>query len=341
MQKKHIAVLMGGVSMEHEISMATGVKIADTLDGGKYRVTPVKISKDGRWTFSDGPMLSVFDAVAELRLREVDCVFIALHGPSGEDGRLQGMLDILNIPYTSSGCAASALAMDKLRCKSVVAGGGIRVAGHVIVTYEEWAEDPEGVLDTVDDRIGYPCVVKPVCQGSSVGMTIPKMRQALKEGLPQALALDGMALVEEFIEGREVTCGVLDVDPAGQPKALPVTEIRPLSSSFFDYHAKYTPGASEEITPADLPDEVTSEIQSVAEWAHELVGCRIWSRHDMIVSPEEGPVWIEVNTIPGMTPTSLYPQAAAAAGIPFAQLMDLFVEAALAGKQMNGNSRWR
>jgi len=330
-QKKHIAVLMGGVSAEHDVSLVSGSKVVESLNREKYDVTPVTIRRNGEWEFPGGEPLTFSAAVGELSRRGIDCVFIALHGPNGEDGRLQGVLDLLGIPYTCSGCAASAIAMNKLRCKSIVKAAGVRVAEHVAVTARTWEQDAAGTIDAIERRVGYPCVVKPACQGSSVGMSIPADAAALRAAIPAALQYDEIVLVEQFVAGREITCGVLDVD--AEPRALPVTEIRPLTAAFFDYHAKYTPGASREITPADLPAEVTAEAQRMAVAAHVAVGCNIWSRSDMIVG-DDGPVWIEVNTVPGMTPTSLYPQAAAAAGIPFPALTELFVETALARRKM-------
>lgn len=327
--RRHVAVLMGGTSLEHDISMISGTKVAESLDETTYRVTRVPIARDGHWHFPDTQPMDVFDAVGELKRLGVECVFVALHGPFGEDGRLQGMLDLLGIPYTCSGCAASALAMDKVRCKPVVAGAGVRVAGHVAFTQQEWERDPDGVTARVADSVGFPCVVKTPCQGSSFGMAIPRTADEFSACIGGIVAVDGTAMAEQYIRGAEVTCAVLDIEPGQRPKGLPVTEIRPVTSTYFDFEAKYTPGATREITPALIPDEVAVQVKEMAVRAHEAVGCGIWSRSDFIIGPQ-GPVWIEVNTVPGMTPTSLYPQAAAAVGISFDKLMNMFVEAALA-----------
>lgn len=329
MSKKHVAVLMGGMSSEHEVSMASGAKVLGSLDQEKYRVTPVIISKDGLWRFSEEPPRDMFDAVPCLKRLHVDCAFIALHGAFGEDGRLQGMLDLLGIPYTSSGCAASALAIDKIRSKAIVRDAGIRVANHLAVDLATWRAESEAILRQVADRIGFPCVAKSPLQGSSMGMAIPQNPEAFRSGMEDVFKYGDMAMIEQFIAGTEVTCAVLDVDRKRAPRALPVTEIRPISSSYFDYYAKYTPGASLEITPAEIAPELAAQVQDMAVRAHAVVGCSIWSRSDMIIDAK-GPVWIEVNTVPGLTPTSLFPQAAAAVGISYAQLLDLFVEAAMA-----------
>ncbi|MCX5770227.1 MAG: D-alanine--D-alanine ligase [Candidatus Hydrogenedentes bacterium] len=328
LQQRHVAVLMGGTSLEHDISMASGAKVAESLNKTRYRVTWIVIGRDGLWHFPGTPPMDAFDAVGEIKRLGVECAFVALHGPFGEDGRLQGMLDLLGIPYTCSGCAASALAMDKIRCKAVVVVAGVRVARHVTFTQQEWQGDPESVTGKVAESVGFPCVVKTPCQGSSFGMGIPQTAEEFAGCAGGIVAVDGTAMAEQYIKGTEVTCAVLDVEAGQRARALPVTEIQPVTSAYFDFEAKYTPGATREITPAQIPAEVAREVQEMAVRAHEAVGCGIWSRSDFMIG-SEGPVWIEINTVPGMTPTSLYPQAAAAVGIEFDQLMNLFVEAAL------------
>lgn len=332
MGKKHVVVLMGGMSTEHEVSMASGRKVAESLNRERYDVSPVVIAKEGLWQFPNNPCVEICDAAPLLKQLRVDCVFIALHGAFGEDGRLQGLLDLLGIPYTSSGCAASALAIDKIHSKAIVRGAGVRVAPHITFDRPAWENDAAAVLARVASEIGFPCVAKSPCQGSSIGMAIVQNADEFRAGIPEVLRYGDVVMAEKFVSGTEVTCGVLDVHPGEEPVALPVTEIRPVSSEFFDYYAKYTPGASEEITPAPISPELTSEVQAMAIQAHKAMGCSIWSRNDMMIGAE-GPVWIEINTIPGLTPTSLYPQAAAAVGISYAEMLGLFVEAAIAGQE--------
>jgi len=329
MMKSHVVVLMGGMSSEHEVSVASGTKVAQSLDRACHDVTPVLITLEGMWRFPDSAPVDLYEALTELKRRRVDCAFIALHGAFGEDGRIQGMLDMLGIPYTSSGCAASGLAIDKLRSKALVAEAGVRVAPYRAVPLTEWKADAGCVVAQAVAEFGLPCVLKSPCQGSSVGMAIPRDEADLRESFQEVFAYDDVVMIEQFIRGTEVTCAVLDVDHAKRPVALPVTEIRPVSSAFFDYYAKYTPGASDEITPADISPELTKWVQENSVLAHEVIGCSIWSRNDFIID-EAGPVWLEVNTVPGMTGTSLYPQAAAAAGISYEELVGLFVEAAIA-----------
>lgn len=334
-RKDHVAVLMGGMSTEHEVSLASGAKISESLDRSRFAVTPVTITRDGLWLFPDSRSLDIFVAPRELRRLNVDCAFIALHGSFGEDGRLQGMLDLLGIPYTSSGCIASGLAMDKVRAKAVARDAGLLVARHLTMSQEAWLAEPDAALERIQSEIGFPCVIKSPCQGSSVGMAIPKTAEELRRSAPEVYRYGDRLMAEAYVSGVEVTCAVLDVSAEQRPRALPVTEIRPRTAGFFDYEAKYTPGATEEITPARLSDALTRRVQEAAILAHEAMGCAIWSRSDFIID-ETGPVWIEVNTVPGMTPTSLYPQAAAAAGIGYSELLTLFVEAALNGRGGNG-----
>lgn len=326
--KRNVAVLMGGMSTEHDVSLNSGRGVTTALEGDDYHPIPIVIARDGAWQFPDSTPLSIYDAVPRLRDLNLACVFIALHGAFGEDGRLQGLLDTLGIPYTGSGCAASALAMDKVRCKAVVQMEDIRTASHVAFGRLSWALDADPILEGVKFDIGLPCVVKPVCQGSSVGVAIPQTLEEVRGAVEEALRIDDFVMIEEFISGVEVTCSVLDAEPDGRIRALPVTEICPKSSTFFDYRAKYTPGASEEITPARISRKKTELIQKIAVHVHHLVGCKGWSRSDFMID-DDGPVWIEVNTVPGLTQTSLFPQACAAAGISYEQMCRLFVEAAI------------
>jgi D-alanine-D-alanine ligase len=328
MRKTHVAVVMGGVSSEHEVSLKSGAMVAGSLDRGKFAVTPVVITPKGLWKFPGESPRALVDALARLREIEVECVFVVLHGPFGEDGRIQGLLDLLEIPYVGSGCAASALAMDKIHSKAVVRHAGVRVADDLVLHRSEWDADSRAILDRIEREIGFPCLIKSPCQGSSIGMAIPRTKEEFATALLDVMAYEDRVLIEKHIRGTEVTCAVLDVEPAKPPRALPVTEICPVESTFFDYHAKYTPGACREITPARISEAATRKVRQTAEYVHTLVGCSGLSRSDFMLDGDD-PVWIEVNTIPGMTETSLYPQAAAAAGITFPDLVALFVDDAL------------
>ena len=319
---------MGGQSTEHEISLKSGAGVVRALQEEGHSVTPITIGLDGTWTIGENEPVSAFSGVAVLGELTPDCVFIALHGTYGEDGRVQGMLDVLGVPYTGSGCASSALAMDKVRCKAVVQSQGIRVAGHLALDRATWHADKTTVLDAITRDIGLPCVVKAARGGSSVGVSIVKEVAQLNSALNEVFEVDAYIMVEQFIQGTEVTCGVLDAETNGMIRPLPVTEIAPKDAEFFDYKAKYTPGATDEITPARISPEHTQMVQEAAVYVHDMVGCKGWSRSDFMVD-DQGPVWIEVNTVPGLTETSLYPQACQAVGITYNAMCSLFVEAAI------------
>ncbi len=328
MSKSRVAVIMGGISSEHEISLKSGGKILEQIDAEAFEVFPITIGLDGAWKFPEGGPLPLHEAIPLLHGLHLDCAFLALHGSFGEDGRVQGMLDLLGVPYVGSGCMASGLAMDKVRSKRILAQAGIRVARDLVVGKDEWLREPLSAVARIEQALGYPCVVKSPCQGSSLGMAIPKDRAALEAVLPELFELDHVVMAEEYLKGVEVTCSVLDIEPGQPPRALPVTEIVPVTSEFFDYYAKYTPGACREITPARITPEETRIVQEMAVAAHRAIGCEGMSRSDMIIVEGE-PVWLEANTIPGMTETSLLPQAAASAGISYKQLVGMLIGAVI------------
>ncbi len=328
MTQKRVAVLMGGMSSEHDISLKTGKKIIAGLRKTRWQVLPVKIQRNGAWRFPAQKPMPLGLALEHLRKEKVHCVFPALHGAYGEDGRIQGVLDMARIPYVGSGCMASAVAMDKIHSKTIVKNAGLRVARQVVITEAEWQTGRREQVQRVRQTLGFPCVVKSPCQGSSIGMGIAADDKAFSTLVDSLFNLDTVVMVEQYIQGTEVTCGVLELDGPGSVSALPVTEIRPVTASFFDFTAKYTQGACEEITPAPLPARLIRTIQRMAVKAHQALGCRHLSRSDLIVQDGK-PVWIEINTLPGMTETSLVPQAAKVAGIAFPELLERLLDAAL------------
>lgn len=329
MSKKRIAVFMGGVSPEHAVSLSSGAGVITALDADRYEGIPVRIERDGAWSVNNAPPTSLREAIQHLYALGIDCVFIALHGGPGEDGRVQAMLELLGLPFTGSAHAACALAMDKVRAKAVASSQGIRVANHIALDRATWEADPQTVVETVSREMGFPVIVKTGHGGSSLGVCAPGDAEEFWKAMEDTLKFDGTVLVEKFIAGREVTCGVLDTDPSGRLRSLPITEIIPRNKgAFWTYEDKYAADATEEITPADLPPDLTNKVMDMAAHVHEIVGCRGWSRSDFIIDAQ-GPVWLEVNTVPGLTPTSLYPQACAAAGISYPQMVTLFIEKAL------------
>jgi D-alanine-D-alanine ligase len=361
-RKIRVAVLMGGLSAERGVSLSTGRQILENLDKAKYDVIGVDAALIDGTTLralkgadrevgavaeaqeavrSGHHLASVSDIAGVDSSKRPDVAVIALHGKYGEDGTIQGMLDLLGIPYTGSGVLASALAMDKSMAKKVMAADGIPVPPSVdfvctggncyAAGTAECAEATGSMFSRVPAaslaqiaKMGYPVIVKPSRQGSTIGMTKVNGPTELNDAIKQAAEHDVRILVEKFIEGRELTVGVLGNE---RPFALPVIEIVP-SKGFYDYEAKYTPGATEEIVPAPISVEATKQAQSYALAAHRSLGCRGVSRVDMIMNAA-GIHVLEVNTIPGMTPTSLLPTAAAAAGIEFPALLDMLIEFAM------------
>lgn len=308
-----IVVLMGGPSAEHDVSLASARQVIRALDPQRYDVQPLLIPRDQEHAL-DGMRINA------------DVVFIAMHGEFGEDGTIQGILEAAGIPYTGSGVLASALAFDKPRAAAVLRSAGLRVPEFVTLHTSATTEERRAATDATA-TFGLPLVVKPANRGSSVGVTIARTLTEVAPAIAHAFRCSDTIMLQRFIVGTEVTCGILEVD--GHETALPPTEIIPRTSAFFDYDAKYTPGASEEITPARLPPETIQRVQDTALRAHRSLGCTGFSRTDMILAPDGNLFTLELNTIPGMTETSLLPQAAAAAGIPFPQLLDTIITAAL------------
>jgi D-alanine-D-alanine ligase len=258
--------------------------------------------------------------------RRLDVVFVAIHGQWGEDGTIQGMLELLGIPYVGSGVLASALAMDKVMAKTVLAAHGIEVPAGIVVSRTGWPEERESTLARAE-ALGFPLVVKPVRQGSSVGVVMVDATEQLLPAIEQGFALDDRVMVEERLLGTELTVGVIGNGPS--LRALPVIEIA-TKAEFFDYRAKYDPALTDEICPARISAELAARVQQIAMDAHNALGCRDMSRTDLIATAEGRVVALEVNTIPGMTANSLLPKAARVAGIEFGELCSMLIEAALA-----------
>jgi len=258
--------------------------------------------------------------------RRLDVVFVAIHGQWGEDGTIQGMLELLGIPYVGSGVLASALAMDKVMAKIVLAAHLIDVPAGIVVSRPAWPEERETFLAQAGD-LGFPLVVKPVRQGSSVGVVMVGSPGDLPGAIETAFALDDRVMVEERLHGTELTVGVIGNGPS--LRALPVIEIA-TTADFFDYRAKYDPALTDEICPARISDELATRVQDLAMQAHNALGCRDLSRTDFIATDDGRVVTLEVNTIPGMTANSLLPKAARVAGIDFGELCSMLIEAALA-----------
>jgi len=302
--KKTIALLSGGISSEREVSLKSGQQVYEALDKDKYEVRRYDPQ-------NDLPKL-----VTEAS--HIDAALIILHGPYGEDGTVQGLLELLDIPYQGAGVLGSALAMNKLAAKQMYEKAGLPVPPYAVVARTSAADVEQEVA-----QLGLPVVVKPVCAGSSIGMSIVHSSRELAPALDKAFEHDATVIVEAYIEGIELTGGVLGNQTL---QALPLIEIIPgKRHTFFDYEAKYTTGATQEICPARIDGDLTQKAQRYAQRAHRALYCKGYSRTDMILRGRDIFV-LETNTIPGMTPTSLFPQAAQAAGISFSQLLDRLIE---------------
>jgi len=301
MKTKKIGVLMGGPSTEREVSLNTGRAVLEALREKGYNAVGIDF-EPRRF-------------VEQLREANIDIVFNALHGRYGEDGALQGALDMLGIPYTGSGLLASAIAMDKAVSKRLFQAAGIATPRSVI--FEKGQKGPN-LIDEIKTKFTLPVVVKPATQGSSIGVSIVNQEQDLPSTIDEAFQYSDQILVEEYIRGKEVTVAIMGGNP---PQALPIIQIVPHSGRY-DYHSKYTKGATEYLVPAPLPEAVTANVQALALAAFTLLGCKGVARVDMMLDDNNQPYVLEVNTIPGMTATSLVPKAAAAKGISFPDLCE-------------------
>ncbi|MDO8963564.1 MAG: D-alanine--D-alanine ligase [Coriobacteriia bacterium] len=303
---RRIAVLMGGRSAEREVSLNTGEQVSAALVDRGFEVTAIDTGDTG--------------FIADITAARPDVVFICLHGRFGEDGTVQGLLELLDLPYVGSGVMASSVAMNKVMTKHIYASAGLSTPDYVTLRRGD-PVDHESIVA----EVGPKSVVKPANEGSSVGMTIVHRPEELPAAIELAFTFDPLILVERFEEGVEVTVGVVG---NRAPEALPTLEIVPVHE-FYDYESKYVPGMSQHIIPAGVSDEARAECQRLSVAAHIALGCAGISRSDTIVTPGGDVFLLETNTIPGMTATSLVPDAARAAGISFPELCERLVMLAL------------
>jgi D-alanine-D-alanine ligase len=354
--RTRLAVVFGGRSTEHAISCISAGSILAAVDRDRYDVVAIGITPEGRWVLApDDPALlalsgrelpSVKDGQAVALpgdptvaglvpledgpavLGGVDVVFPVLHGPYGEDGTLQGLLELAGVPYVGSGVLASAAAMDKAVAKKLLAAVGIAVAPAAVVRAPRWSEDRDGVVAEVR-ALGLPVFVKPARGGSSIGITKVDDLADLAAAVEDALRCDPKVLVEAAVTGREVECGILE-DAAGRPQASVPAEVRLVGDyEFYDFEAKYLDSATELDVPAELPDEVTERLQAVARAAYDALDCAGLARVDFFVGPQGQLTVNEINTMPGFTPTSMFPRMWAASGVDYPQLVERLVQSAL------------
>jgi D-alanine-D-alanine ligase len=353
-QRVRVAILYGGRSAEHEVSVVSARSMMAAIDRTKYDVVPIAITKEGRWllpaktpeqlevrpgslpgTGEEGTVVAIVREGAETALRpldggeglgSVDVVFPVLHGPYGEDGTVQGMLELAGVPYVGAGVLASALGMDKEMQKQLFASRGLRVVPHIHVHVEDWRRSPDSLLELAEGEIGFPCFTKPANLGSSVGISKCRKIDELRDGLDVALSFDRKALVERAIAARELECGVLGND---EPEASIVGEVVP-HHEFYDFGAKYLEEGSELRIPAPIPDEIAEEVRRMALEAFRAIDCAGMARVDFFYEQTTGILFLnEINTIPGFTPISMYPKLWEASGVPYAKLIDSLIELAL------------
>lgn len=352
-----IAVLFGGQSDEHDVSLRSAQTVSNALDPDKYEVVPIGITRDGRWIGSGDPMarltaMSPFFAVGagsgdgtvtqsastDLAVPgqsdglpivfggSVDVVFPVLHGPLGEDGTIQGMMELANVPYVGSGVLGSAVAMDKAATKTILAEAGLPQVPHLVVFRRDWERDPESVTALVTEKLGYPVFIKPANLGSSVGISKVHDPAELPAAMNEAAMYDRKLVIEKGVDAREIEISVLGND---DPIASVAGEIVP-SNEFYDYAAKYIDDRSELIIPAKLDPDVLAAIQKLAIKAFRALDLAGLARVDFFLERETNRLYVnEVNTIPGFTSISMYPMLWGHTGIPLAELVDRLVELAL------------
>jgi len=334
-----VNVVMGGPSAEYEVSLNSGAQVLANLDRGKYCLRAVVVTKDKQLYYANVtdsvPDVHGFAAPGGLfkgpfhpsNSKEMwdgcDAAFLALHGEFGEDGTVQGYLDTLGIPYTGSGICASAVAMNKITSKYLYALNGLTVPEYSVYSIN----NPDVTVDAIIKKHGFPCFLKCPQSGSSRLMGRASDRASLESLLRELRESADDILVETAVSGPEFSCGVIDL-PDGSVKSLPPIEIRHANFDFFDYTAKYTHGASEELVPAPRPEELLKQIEGVALHAHKILGCSGVSRTDMIYNDSKLYV-LETNTLPGMTLTSLLPKAFKAQGGTYSELLDILIASAL------------
>lgn len=298
LKSKKIGVLLGGMSSEREVSLRSGAAIASALESLGYSVARIDAQKD---------------LAQKLVEEKIEVAFIALHGKYGEDGAVQGLLELMQIPYTGSGVLASAVAMDKVLTKRLLIERAFLTPGFAEL---DLGLGKGNIASFVQNfSMSFPVIVKPAREGSTIGMSIVKEKAQLQKALEDSAQFDDKILVEEFVQGTEVTCGVLNGE------ALPLIEVVP-KSGFYDFQSKYTKGATEYILPARVSEDLAKEIQETTVQIYRELGCEGCARADYIIDCEERFYFLEINTIPGMTETSLIPKAAAYVGLTFENLVE-------------------
>jgi len=354
-KKIRVGLIFGGRSGEHEVSFCSASSIIKAIDKDKYTVVLIGITKEGRWISPQDSELALQSGKIEGKntvillndsfskslvcidnnqkldkssaLEKLDVIFPILHGPYGEDGTIQGLLELANIPYVGAGVASSAISMDKDLMRTIFQQKGLPILKWITIKRKEWQKDKEKILSLIQDGFEYPLFVKPANLGSSVGITKVHKKEELEKAIDLASSYDRKILIEEGLEEvREIECGVLGND---EPQASVVGEVKP-AGEFYDYDSKYIEEGTQLIIPADLPLGVSQEVQEIALRAFKAVDSAGMARVDFFVSKKENKIYLnEINTIPGFTSVSMYPRLWEASGIPYPELIDRLIQLAL------------
>lgn len=355
MIKTKVAVLFGGVSSEHEVSLVSAKSVIDNIPKDKFEVIMLGITKEGKWLLYKGETSSLPDGSWEknannltaflspdssvhgivvtqrdgsVRFERVDAVFPVLHGANGEDGTMQGLLTLAKIPFVGCGCASSAVCMDKMFQKSILEAAGIAQAKWDFTHISDYRRTPDEVLSRIEKNLGYPIFVKPANAGSSVGITKAHDRAELGKAIESAAQHDEKIIFEENIKGKEIECAVLG---NSEPITSCCGEVLPCNE-FYDYDAKYLAGKTGLNIPANLPEEKSNEVRNTAIKVYKLLGCKGLTRMDFFVRESDGAVLLnEPNTIPGFTSISMYPKLFGASGIPYDKLLERLITFAIEG----------
>lgn len=355
-RRTRVGLVFGGRSGEHEVSLMSAQGVMGAIDRAKYDVVPIGITREGQWLASGDPMKALSSGVATesapafllaepsrqglmrvinreqeqalsaVRVSRLDVVFPILHGPYGEDGTVQGLLELAGIPFVGAGVAASAVGMDKALFKDIMCAHGLPVVSHLVIKRRMWEREPEETLARIETEIGYDCFVKPANLGSSVGISKAHDRSELRAALDDAARYDRKLLVEEAIDAREIEVSVLGND---EPITSVPGEIVPCNE-FYDYAAKYLDGESDLLIPAPIRRETAALIQRLAVQAYLAIDCAGMARADFLLERQTGQVYVnELNTLPGFTPISMYPKLWEASGISYTELIDRLIQLAL------------
>jgi D-alanine-D-alanine ligase len=344
MSKLRLGVVFGGRSVEHEVSVVSAMELLAHADPERFEPAPFGVTRDGRWLTpqetahqlgrdeplftkrlqADVPPLAQRPEILR-DLAQCDAVFPLVHGVNGEDGTLQGMFEVLGLPYAGCGVAASAIGMDKVLQKELFVRAGLEVAPFFFATKHQWAETPKQIVQSVEQSFPYPVFVKPANGGSSVGVGKVRSREDLGDAMSAAFRIDRKVLVEAAVHGREVECGVLGND---DPEASPIGEVVP-GGEFYDYAAKYIDDSARLIAPADLPEETAEELREAAITAFQAIAGEGFARVDFFLPDGEAPIVNEINTLPGFRPVSMFPKLWAVAGVTYRELISRVVDLAV------------